>query len=485
MLKKITKSSILPYAFAFAIVIICAFPLFKMEYSTDTYHFALQSNLGGITGAMIYNGRLLIFLAARLFELMGVKITGFYYISFVMAICFSALSVVLLFGMLKQHMPSRLSFLLSLITILNPMCIEYFLFIEKGFFMLAVFLAVLSAKCFTLFLQGKHIHILFSYLLLTLCAFTYQPICAVFASLALVFILIYSRDIKKIFINTLFAISVYGLGTFINFITMKSFDMTLRMESGINPSNIFKFLTFGLYFAPLLLVYVGVFLMLFICIFTHSKKRTGKAFTMESLASALRYSFIIVGTICATCAPCLFSLPEHVWFTLRFAYPIGTLVGTIPILCNYRISYEEVKKEPKRLLPLFSCVLVLLMVLCHSFFFSRHITNDKDRQDALTIGRLIQEYENETGNKITKVSVYFDKSVKSGFDGVVFLPNCNVRALTRSWCDVAHLSLILDKQFEKIENKLTYSEYFSLFDFNNISKSNMIFEKDELHLCVY
>ena len=82
MLKKITKSSILPYAFAFAIVIICAFPLFKMEYSTDTYHFALQSNLGGITGAMIYNGRLLIFLAARLFELMGVKITGFYYRTF-------------------------------------------------------------------------------------------------------------------------------------------------------------------------------------------------------------------------------------------------------------------------------------------------------------------------------------------------------------------------------------------------------------------
>ena len=485
MFNRLTRNNIYPFALALAFVLICAFPLFKMEYSTDTYHFALQGGLGGVCGAMIYNGRLLIFGIARLFELMGVNIVGFYYISFIMALVFSALSVFLLFTMLKNHMSPALSFLLAVVTILNPMCIEYFLFIEKGFFTLAIFMAVLGVKCFCLFLQGKRPYILPSYVLLSLCAFTYQPICAVFASLALVFILIYSKGLKEIFINTLFAISVYGFGTFTNFIVMKSFDMTLRMEGGINLSNVYKLLTFGIYFAPLLLVYALIFLTLFVCVFASHKKRTGKAFTKESGISYLRYSFIIIGTICATCAPCVFSLPEHVWFTLRFAYPIGTLVGTIPILCNYKRDKSASIKPSKHLICLITAVFILLMVICHSFYFSRHITNQRDWQDAEAIGELIAEYESKTGIEVKKVSIYFDKSVKSGFDGTVFLPNCNVRALTRDWCDVAHLSLILNRDFGKIENDNKYSEYFISQDFNNISESNAIFENDEMHLCVY
>lgn len=485
MLNKFKKSKIFPYALSFILVLICAYPLFKLEYSTDTYHFALHNGLGGVTGAMIYNGRLLIYAFARLFELMGANITGFYYISFIMALIFLSISIALLYGILKDHMSNLFAFLLSALTILNPMCIEYFLFIEKGFFALGIFVSVLCAKCFILFLQGKRIYLLFSFPLLAICAFTYQPLCALFASLALPFILIYSKGLKKTIINTLIAISVYGFGTFCNFIVMKSFDMTLRMESGINLRNIYKLLTFGLNFAPLLLVYAFVFAVLISCILLYYKKTTSRAFTKDALISILKYSFLIVGTLCAISAPCVFSLPEHVWFTLRYAYAVGTLIGTIPILYTYKISYTEEKSRPTWLISLIACLLAITIMLCHAFFFSRHITNDKDRQDALIIGELISEYENETGNKITKISIYFDSSVKSGFDGTIYIPSCNVRALTRSWCDVSHLSLILDRQFEKIENKSNYCEYFKSQNFNNISKSNMIFENNELHLCVY
>lgn len=485
MLSKLKKARIFPYALSLALVLICAYPLFKVEYSTDTYHFALHNGLGGITGAMIYNGRLLIYAFARLFELMGANITGFYYISFIMTLIFLSLSIALLYGIIKNHMSNSFAFLISALTILNPMSIEYFLFIEKGFFALGIFIAVLCTKCFVLFLQGKRIYLLFAYPLLAICAFTYQPLCALFASLVLPFILIYSRDIKTIAINTLLAVSVYGFGTFCNFIVMKTFDMTLRMESGINLRNIFKLLTFGLNFAPLLLVYAFVFAILVSCILFYYKKKTGKAFTKESLASILRYSFLIVGTLCAISAPCVFSLPEHVWFTLRYAYPVGTLIGTIPILYTYKITPAEEGPRSTWLFPLVACLLTITIMLCHAFFFSRHITNDRDRQDALAIEELISEYEKETGNKITKISIYFDSSVKSGFDGTIYIPSCNVRALTRSWCDISHLSLILDRHFEKIENKSSYYEYFSNKDFNNISKSNMIFENDELHLCVY
>ena len=484
-------SIVKPYLASLIIVLICVFPLFKFEYSTDTYHFALLNGLGGIYGAMKYNGRLIIYFVTRALESMSVSFFGYYYVSFFMSIIFSTLSIGTLYKMLHGHMNKAIAFFLATITVFNPMVFELFLFIEKGFFAFAIYMSVLASRFFLSFLEGKRWHIVLSYFFVTLSCFTYQPMPGAFVSIILVFIVAYSYKFSTFLKNTGLAVTIYGFATFMNYLTMKLFDMSDRMGNGLNFTNIYKYLTFGLNIPYLLLVYVTVFAVLFSVVFISSKKKRGKAFTKESVLVFGKYAFIIVGTIITTAAPSIVTTPENVWFTLRYSYPIGMLAGTIPVFYNYKCEYMQQKAERifKGLTCACSITMVLIsltfIVLFHSFFFSRYISNARDEADALKIGEIITEYEKNNGTKVKYISLYKDAECSISFDGVVNLPNCNVRAITTPWCDVPHINLFNGRNLVKIENTPEYVSYFQSKNWDDISMEQFIFVGDTLHLGIY
>ena len=483
--------SLKPYLSSLFVVLLFSFPLFCFEYSTDTYHFALRSGLSGIYGAMKYNGRLIIYLATKALEAMSVSFVGYYYISYIMSIVFYTLAIATVYKMLRCHMEKRIAFFLAILTILNPMAFELFLFIEKGFFAFAIFMSVLACRYFLSFLQGKRWHIVFSYLFVALSCFTYQPMPGAFVALVLVFIVKYSKTVKNFIINTGLAVTVYGFATFMNFIVMKLFGMSGRMGSGLNFANIYKYLTFGLNIPYLLLVYVGIFAVLFAVVFISAKKKSGKAFTKESVLIFCQYSFIMVGTILTTAAPSIVTTPENVWFTLRYSYPIGMLVGTIPILFNFNCDYEEkeavffFEKSIRKSSIVILSVFLILMVVFHSFFFSRHITNSRDEADALKIGEIIEKYEKRTGIEVKYISLYRDSDCSIYFDGVVRLPNCNVRAITTEWCNIPHINLFNGRNFVRVNNSNKYKSYFESKNWDEISEEQFIFEGSTLHLGIY
>lgn len=496
MIKEVSQRpfvrALLPYLAAFFVVVLYVFPLFKMEYSTDTYHLASGGGLNAIVGAMSmnWNGRPVIYGCAYLLSLTGMSITGFYYVSLALSIIFTTLSIATLYKMLKGHMNTPLAFFIAIITIINPLSFEHFLFIEKGFFSFAIYMAILAAWAFARFTMGKIAFLPLSYLFLTLCAFTYQALPAVFAGLAVVFSVIYSKDIKRLLLNLLIAVSVYGVSTFMIFIAMKVFSTTNRVNSEINLHNIYRFLTFSLEEPCLLLIYLGLFLILAGVIFGISKKTTGKFFTKESLIRFFHFSLVVLGTIAATCAPFPFTTKENVYFTIRVAYPIGTLIGTIPILANYKKEYadKDVSVFKKPILPATIAAILILTILFsafYGFFFSRHITNDSDKADALKIGEFISKYEEESGNKVESICIYKDNSFSPYFEGTIHLPNCNIRAFAASWSDVAHLNVYLERNLKKVEASKEKQAYFATKDFDSVEEGCFIFEGNSLHFCIY
>jgi len=480
-----------PYLFALGFVLLCTFPLFKMEYSTDTYHFALWDGLSGIASAMDYNGRFFISFVARACDALGMSFTGFYYFSFVLAIICATLSITALYSMLRGHMSSPLAFLLSIVTVFNPMIMELFLFIEKGFFLFAIYMSILSVKAFVAFLRGKRFCIVFSFLLLPYAAFTYQALPNVFVTLALVFIVIYSRSIRAFILNTLAAVLVYGFATFLNYLVMRLSDTTARMGSGFSFANIYKYFTFNLSKPYMLLIWVVIFGVLGACVFGSSRKKTGKAFTKDSLLVFFNYSFLILGAFFGACAPGAFSKPDQAWLMLRTAYPLGMLLGAIPILYHYKEIYEKqdteclICKANRALLIATACTLVAITVYLHMFFFSRLITNENDFKEAYAVGEAIEEYERQSGNKVYNVAIYYDKSMKDYYGGVVKFSDCNVRALSRPWSDVTHLSFVLNRYLGKVDQSAEYASYFATKDWHSQSPEQFIFEGNTLHLCVY
>ena len=79
---------LMPYFMGLGVVIICVFPLFKFEYSTDTYHFALHEGVSGVCGAMWENGRLFTHDITKIFRTMSWGIVPYYYFSFIMSFSF-------------------------------------------------------------------------------------------------------------------------------------------------------------------------------------------------------------------------------------------------------------------------------------------------------------------------------------------------------------------------------------------------------------
>lgn len=478
--------------FAFlAFTLLVSFPLFKMEYSTDTYHFALWDGLSGISSAMDYNGRFFISFVARVCDALGMSFNGFYYLSFIAAIIFTSLSSSVLYLMLRGHMKSHLAFLISIITVFNPMIMELFLFIEKGFFMLSVFVSILSLKAFVAFMKGKRFCIVFALLLLPYAAFSYQALPNAFVTLALVFIIIYSKNIREFILNTICAVFIYGFSTALNYIVMRVSSQTERMGSGFSLANIYKYFTFNLSKWYMLFIWVAIFGALFLAVFGSERKKHGKWLTRQGGINFFNYSFLILGSFLGACAPGAFAKPDQAWLMLRTAYPLGMLIGACMILHFYKVNYEpsaHVKlfnKSVRGISVAIVCTVLCITVYLHTFFFSRLITNKYDFEEAYAIGQAIEAYEKESGNKIYYVAIYYDKSMKDYYDGTVKFSDCNVRALSRPWSDTTHLELILGRTLVKIKPESQYLVYFANQDWDCQSSEQFIFEGNTLHLCVY
>ncbi|MBO5212987.1 MAG: hypothetical protein J6B60_05550 [Clostridia bacterium] len=479
------------YIFFLCVVIACVFPLVVMEFSTDTYHFALVSLADGLGAGMKYNGRFITSLSAYALDAVGFGIVGYYYFSLICAVLCLSLAIYHIYIILKGKMRGCVAAFLSFVTVFNPLTIEFFLFIEKGAFAFAILMSVLSAKSFVCFLKGDKKRIIFSYIYLTFGACTYQLLSAAFVTLALVFIVIYSRSIKDFVINNLLAVTVYGFANCVDFVLLKIFNPSnVRMSGEINLSNILKY-----YFITerewVIFIYIALFAVVFCAFGFLGKRRFGSYFAKGSVVEFGKYFYIFTGTALAAAVPFIFVNPVEVWMMFRTTYALGVLPGAIAIkifykpdgVCEKESSLFEKKKRRGSIIML--TIIFVELVFFHTMIFSRLKNNFEDERLCEQIGLIIRDYEVDTGERIKYISIYYDAKITQRNDGVLMIGDCNVRAFSRTWSDVNHMSYLLGRSFVRIENNPEYTRRFSSLDWNDFSKDQLIFEGNTLHLCVY
>lgn len=479
------------YFIILGIVLLCVFPLFKMEFSTDTYK-AYTIGLGGVAKTMFLNGRYVTGLFALAFYNMNASIENFYYASFVLSFIFMSLAIYALFTVLRDNMSKRLSLFISFISVFNVCAIEYFLFIEKGAFCFSILMAILALKYFVLFLQGKKIYLFLSFICLILSSITYQIIPGIFITLALPFIIKYSKSVRTFVINNLFAALIYGSGTGIDYLIVKLTQDNTRVGSGVHLSNIIKFYSFCTNNFAFIFLYIGLIgasLGIFALV---NKKRSGKYLTKDSFLVYAKYFYIILGTMAVTVLPFVFTDPNEVWIMFRVIYPFGALPGAILIMKSYKKDYE-VKEEAKGKINK-KAIILLSFLLVHIVFFqamvfSRLKNNDADYQQFEAIYGEIVKYENESGKRVSTIVIYNDSRLTNSNPGVLVIGDCNVRALSRHWSDVNMINALSGRWFTRSENEsdinAEYKEYFLSQSWDSFSKEQLIFDGSTLHLCIY
>ncbi|MBQ7226592.1 MAG: glucosyltransferase domain-containing protein [Clostridia bacterium] len=460
-----------------SILLFTLIPLFCMEYATDTYVVA-SGGVKSYAAFVFDSGRpltaLLFFTVGSVWD----NVTFLYYISLALAICCAFLSVMLLSAELEPVV-GKWALPLSALTVLNPLCLEYFLFIEKGTFFLSILFIVIGLRFFNRLSKKRWYFLPLCSLFIGLCACIYQSAAALFVPLVILFICLRRDTPAQTFSSTLFAVLAYGLGLAINVIFIFTFASTDRV-GGINFGN----LAHAFFFAGVwqsLLIYASVLLVLFgiSCFFAH---RVGfSCFSKDTLIIWLKAIFILFAAVCAVFAPFIMVSEGEVWFPFRIIYPLGATIGCICVLIK-----SKLRLGGKRIgAAILCCFFTLQIIFFEAMFITRLINNRFDHALAERIGEEISEYEEGTGKEIKNIAIYYDKSTVTKNPYVIKLGDSNVRAFSKSWGDVNCLNTVLDKDYKRVKGSDKYMSHFKGYDWQEFDESQLIFDGDTLHLCIY
>ena len=475
-----------PFAIILILITAVFSPFFHFEYATDTYTIkTVGMQLFG--DSMFQNGRIVSAEFFYGFAKMNASVEAFYYTSFVLSLLFSALAVWAMYQILRIQFSKNKSLLFAFFTVFNPLVIEYFLFIEKGFFMFALAMSMLAAYFYLQFLQGKRAFLMLAYPCIILSAFTYQTLPGAFVPVAVLLIALYSKKAKDWIVNTLVAISVYGSGTLGNFIFLRLANSSVRVATKPDIGNFFYALSL-MGTGASILIGIALIAILYAISYWRSDKTP-----VNVRALFLKSLFVLLGTVTVTFFPFIFIARNEIWLPFRIGYPLGMLFGTLPILFsatseNNAPAKEMVQKSQKNKAFILACAVSLLLCLFFEIMiWGRLQNNAADEALCRRIGDEIAEYENESGNEILYVSISHDARITKTNPWVLSIGDSNVRAFSKEWSDVAHLNVLLNKSYQKVAvSAEVYQTYFAEKNWNTFSaREQLIFEENTLHICVY
>ena len=414
---------------------------------------------------------------------------AFYYFSLLLGIASVSVAVYRLYNIFKSNMSKVCALFFGIFTVLTPFTTDYFMFIEKGFFMLAICMSIVAFEGYLMFLRGDKRGIALSLVGILVSFFTYQIIAGAFAVLATLYALLYSKKIKGLVINLAVALGIYSFGAVSCVLFLKLFTTSNRVSTGINFKymlNCFLFLGYKTLF-----IYLGAVLLLFaICIFVN-KARKNAAFSRETVIDFLKNLLILFVGLAVMIAPFAFSEGEDVWLPFRISYPISVMAIAVAIYFCYKENYEGGRVDftaRKKRIGAFAmgAVLLLNMAFFHTVFISRLINNGMDEALVQKIGAEIEEYEAQSGKTIKYVKIYYDESVTRRNEGVLKIGDTNVRAFATTWSDVNHLNVILGTEYNKGKSdSKVFDKHFKGKNWDSYSPEQLVFDGETLHICVY
>ena len=473
------------------VVIVFLLPIFKMEYATDTYYLESHGFFVTVDHMLNNNGRPIIAAFLALFGAMELSVCAFYYFSLFLGIVSASVAIYRLYGILKNNMSQACALFFGIFTVLTPFTTDYFMFIEKGFFMLAICMSIVAFEGYLMILKGNKKGFIPALVGIVVSFFTYQIIPGAFAVLSTLFALLYSKEIKRLVINLLIALGIYGFGAVGSVLFLKLFTDSNRVSTGINFEYMLKsFLFLG---TGTVYVYIGAVTLLFVICATVNKARGNRIFSRETGVDFLKALLVLLVGLMAMIVPFAFSEGEEVWLPFRISYPISVMAIAVAIYFCYKENYESGAEKcsfttkAKRVGAIvMGTVLFLNLVFFHAVFISRLINNARDEELALKIGAEIEKYEAE-GNKTVKyIKIYHDKNPTNRNEGIFKIGDTNVRAFATSWSDVNHLNVILEKSYlKKNPDQKIFNQYFKGKNWDSFSTEQLVFDGEVLHICVY
>ena len=164
---------------------------------------------------------------------------------------------------------------------------------------------------------------------------------------------------------------------------------------------------------------------------------------------------------------------------------IGGIIGMSLI---YLIILKESNNIIKNIIGAITIIFFIYNSVNTIQIYTTHITTNKiDANMGIAIKYKIEEYEEETGNVVTKVGYYRDAKHRDyhyGWDKKY--SSFGQRAFDNYYCIIEALNYYCDRDFERVKmDKEIYNKYFEGKDWQAYSDEQIVFVEDTMYICTY
>lgn len=220
--------------------------------------------------------------------------------------------------------------------------------------------------------------------------------------------------------------------------------------------------------------------------------------TSTKVLKILGIGYVIIATIGITIVPQIMQNTSSIWFVPRSTYTFASIVG---IMCLYILLNVEDKNILKNV-KLFkkydtlyinnTIITIIAVVLLGMQFYSfnkieldHYNLNYLDKINSQAIGNQIKLYEQETGNKVTKICIYNDMNTSFTYSGIKAIGDINVTGFYPDWSIINMINYYNGLNLTTGEKDIEIEETFKNMDWTNYNDEQIIFIGDTIHYCKF
>ena len=412
-MNKITKENKKDFIILFIITCIIFLPFLTGHYATDTYNVA---NVGYNKYALnwsLTDGRIFMAAITLIAGKLKISIEAFSFITLILGLVVSVISVLYIKNIVNRYKKTKSKYediivtIISYFTIFNFMYIEIMYFVESFVIAVSVLLYIIAAD---ILVKKEKNYIIKSLLVIITATLFYQgSIGMYFITVLLISILRNKNNIKEIFLDVVKSGIIAFIGVCINMVFVKIIEKLYGTEQiRLNTINmIIPNIIRIIQNTPEVLVYTCrlfppfvylVFSLGIIEILAFHKDNKEKTISIILKAIAIFLMGIFSASI-------IYVLAFTSFNTGRMRISMGATIGMLFILVYTETTIFEKKNVYLYLLTTMVIGYSIITIIDMEYLmFSHKKVNAMEKQEVEIINNYIDEYEKETGIKVTKIS---------------------------------------------------------------------------------
>lgn len=207
-----------------------------------------------------------------------------------------------------------------------------------------------------------------------------------------------------------------------------------------------------------------------------------------------KYNYIL-SVIVIVLASVIFSTATIIqgagWWSTRTTYPLTSVIGALIInqfinLNDFKINKKTIDVFCKLSITFLSILVIVQFFSFNKIFIDKYKLNALDQYRCEYIGQAINDYQNSTGITIKNIAFYSDAArTYPPYSNLYSQGDLIFCALYPDWSNIEVINYYLSENYIKVSQKEKYTKYFEDKDWSHLSKDQLIFDGDTLHLCIY